>query len=381
MEYNPDLKALGQKRAQVSAGSVVLLSPYEIKAGQTAMSAKAPAGEALAADAQITDPIAALKRLNDALVAAGLAESVITTENTSLLVGRALIELTGLQSKSALTSRLTAREAAKSEQLQQATELRDSAIETQHATLVQSAIAITFSVVGIAAAGYSGFGTVRAASGGLKAKLDAAWDKLPGMCRTKPPRPEDGLSDAARSRAATNRSKSSETEFKDEAKASESNERSPPATQSAAADIDPPTASKAKPTDDDQPDDGADSMSAGEAGKPGKTAEQEATDAVAKKQSDVAEENRLRAFSTVAFACTGLGASIGALCAMNSTMNAKLSEADAAAYAAFSEETKSEGDVTHEFQQNLNTMITTVISFLKEVLDAKVNRFAALTRG
>ncbi|MEP3667479.1 MAG: hypothetical protein ABJN42_12215, partial [Roseibium sp.] len=253
-------------------------------------------------------------------IVAALAETMASGDSSKVLA-RLMIELSGLQRKEALDSRLAARQQAKSELQTQAGDMRAAAEKATEAAMIQMVVSVAAAAVSIVAS---------AVSIGSSMKSISSLKDVKQLSDTTVPEP-----------------RGSDIKI--------GNHRAPAAP----------------------------SNSGWKSGQVG--ADPQGVSLETNVQMDLKSIGQKEAMAGgvtgIANAISSGAQGSSAAISSGATQEAEFLKADASLAAADAEETKSEGDLHREFQQTLDEMIKAMTNFLKEMRSAEVEQMAAVTRG
>ncbi|MEQ8784634.1 MAG: hypothetical protein RIE06_33790 [Roseibium album] len=280
-----------------------------------------------------------------------------TVRDASRILARLMVELAGLNRQEALEARLAARFQTKAEMLNQAAEQRESASKTKSAAMTAMWVSVAFGAVSIAGAGFSLVGAGKNTSDmrGLNKKLGGNVDDVAAS-------PQTQVATVATAGAAGGGAPGSSTAVR---------------TVANEADVDLPVAQPLKVKDG--PETPASRASANGSGGAGGDGDLNGRMIDLRARAIDSESQKYYAMSTLAASFGSMGGGVAQAAASDDTESAKLADADGSAEAAQAEETKSEGDVSREVQQALTEFYQAIISFIKEIRTAEVERARAIT--
>ncbi len=279
-----------------------------------------------------------------------------TVRDASRILARLMVELAGLNRQEALEARLAARFQTKAEMLNQAAEQRESASKTKSAAMTAMWVSVAFGAVSIAGAGFSLVGAGKNTSDmrGLNKKLGGNVDDV-----AAPQQPQ--VATVATAGAAGGGAPGSST-----------------AARNVANEADRvPVAQPIKVKDG--PETPSSRASANGSGGAGGDGDLNGRMIDLRAREIDSESQKYYAMSTLAASFGSMGGGVAQAAASDDTESAKLADADGSAEAAQAEETKSEGDVSREVQQALTEFYQAIISFIKEIRTAEVERARAIT--
>lgn len=257
-----------------------------------------------------------------------------TVRDASRFLARLMVELAGLNRQEALETRLAARFQTKAEMLNQAAEQRESANKTKSAAMTAMWVSVVFGAVSILG-GMAAFGGAAANTKAMRGLSNSTGGNAGGGAA--------GSSTAAKS--ATSR-----------------------------VDEEIPIAQSIKMKDGSKAQSpmGVANGSGGAGDLNGRMIDLQA-------RTIDSQSQKYYAMSTLAASFGSMGGGVAQAAASDDTEGAKLADADGSAEAAQAEETKSEGDVSREVQQALTEFYQGIISFLRDILAAEVERARAVT--